>query len=477
MGPPPVIGIVCDGLRPDCVTELLMPNLHAFAREGTRFMNHRSVFPTSTRVCTSSLITGVYPRRHGLAANALFAREMKPPRVITTGQSENLIDWERALKGRLLMRRTFFQILGKNAGAILHCVSSGSAYLWNARKPARLLHPDLHWPEELRAEAEEACGPVPPAGAPDLKRCEYMLRLATEHVLPKMKPRALILHLSEPDSIQHGIGVGGSVHRQTLRGLDRLLGKFFERLDETGVRRRANILVTSDHGASSVTAMVDLEGEMEKAGLKGMGTAWTVAHSEGAALFYARRGGLKRLAPVAEFLRRAPWAGPLFSRDGKDGKGLLPGTFALGLAGCGGARGPDLLMPFQWEDEGDGLCYSSVNNKGSGGTHGSCSPWELHNFCAASGPAFHKNKEVTRPSGNIDIAPTILALAGRPVPAGMDGRPLHEGMRGAKVPKEKPVAETFEAADPGASPEYLQTLRRTRVGKRFFLDWAKLERS
>ncbi len=469
----PVIGILCDGLRPGCVTESLMPNLYSFARGGTWFENHRSVFPTSTRVCTGTLTTGVYPRKHGIAGNTLLAREMKPPRVITTGDNRNLIAWERALKGRLLRRRTFFQLLGKNAGAILHCVSSGSAYIWNARKPASLLHPDQDWPEGFGARAEEIRGPVPPSGSPDLKRCEYMLDFAAGHVLPKMKPRVLIVHLSEPDFIQHALGVGGMPHRQTLQGLDRLLGDFFGRLAETGIR--ANVIVMSDHGASSVTAMVDLEGEMKKAGLKGMGTAWAVAHSEGAALFYARRGGLRTLEPVAEFLRTMPWAGPLFSRDGKGEKGRLPGTFALGLAGCGGARGPDLLMPFQWEDKHGGRCYSSVNNKGSGGTHGSCSPYELNNFCAASGPAFHKRKSVTRPSGNIDIAPTILALCGRPVPAGLDGRPLFEGMRGAKVPRGKAVTETFEVADPRPSREYHQTLQRTRTGKRFFLDWAKLE--
>ena len=83
---------------------------------------------------------------------------------------------------------------------------------------------------------------------------------------------------------------------------------------------------------------------------------------------------------------------------------------------------------------------------------------------------------MTQPSGNIDIAPTILALCGRPVLAGLDGRPLFEGMRGAKVPAGKAVAETFEVAGPGPARGYLQTLQRTRTGKRFFLDWAKLER-
>ncbi len=480
MSRPAVIGILCDGLRPDCVREAWMPRLTALGREGVRFLSHRSVFPTSTRVCTASLVTGVYPRAHGLAGNVVFARALARPRAISTRDHKALIAWERALGGRLLRRRTFFQMLGGSC-VILSAVSPGSAYIWNARKSAALLHPDLHWPSGFRSRAESACGAVPAAASPDLERCAYMLDLAAGYVLPKMKPRALIIHLSEPDSLQHAIGVDGPLHRKTLRGLDRLIGEFLDRLNGTGTGQ-ANVLVMSDHGMSSACGMVDLEGEIRAAGVGGMGRDWAVAHSEGAALFYALRGGIRTFAPIAEFLRNRPWAGPLFSRGRGGPEGRIPGSFSLGLAGCGGARGPDMLMAFQWEDKGRGLCYSSVNNKGSGGTHGSCAPFELANLCIASGPAFKKKKEIRRPSGNIDIAPTILSLLGRAAPGGMAGRPLWEGMRGARAPAEKFRTETFRVEGRSESGAFLQTLQRTRAGHtragdRIFLDFAKLERS
>src|SRR5437899_8652757 len=62
--------VIFDGLRPDYVTPDLMPNLYAFGQRGIVFTNHHSVFPTVTRVNTSSISTGSYPERHGLLGNS-----------------------------------------------------------------------------------------------------------------------------------------------------------------------------------------------------------------------------------------------------------------------------------------------------------------------------------------------------------------------------------------------------------------------
>ena len=85
MASPRVIAIQFDGLRADALSEQITPNLLAAAERGAWFQNHRSVFPTSTRVCVSSLATGVYPQKHGLPGNSLFARELGE--TITTGNA------------------------------------------------------------------------------------------------------------------------------------------------------------------------------------------------------------------------------------------------------------------------------------------------------------------------------------------------------------------------------------------------------
>ena len=67
-----VLIVVVDGLRPDYVTDSLMPNLNQLGREGFRGLAHHAVFPTVTRVNGPSIFTGLNPGGHGLMGNAVF---------------------------------------------------------------------------------------------------------------------------------------------------------------------------------------------------------------------------------------------------------------------------------------------------------------------------------------------------------------------------------------------------------------------
>lgn len=55
-----------DGLRPDMVTEELMPNLFGFAQRSVNFESHRCCFPSATYVNLPSLVTGTTPAQHGI---------------------------------------------------------------------------------------------------------------------------------------------------------------------------------------------------------------------------------------------------------------------------------------------------------------------------------------------------------------------------------------------------------------------------
>src|SRR5687768_14925828 len=70
--------LVLDGLRPDYVTQDVMPNLHALGQRGVTFTNHHAVYPTVTRVNASSFSTGAYPERHGILGNSVFFPRVDP---------------------------------------------------------------------------------------------------------------------------------------------------------------------------------------------------------------------------------------------------------------------------------------------------------------------------------------------------------------------------------------------------------------
>jgi arylsulfatase A-like enzyme len=64
----------------------------------------------------------------------------------------------------------------------------------------------------------------------------------------------------------------------------------------------------------------------------------------------------------------------------------------------------------------------------------------------ASGPSFRRGIVSDLPSGNIDIAPTVLRLLGVTTDVALDGRPLVEGLRvAADTPPQAPGPSHHEA--------------------------------
>ena len=65
--------------------------------------------------------------------------------------------------------------------------------------------------------------------------------------------------------------------------------------------------------------------------------------------------------------------------------------------------------------------------------HGTTSPYDIHNTLIAAGPDFREHAVSDIPTGNVDLAPTLLQLLGLPVPPTMSGRVMEEALREGPV--------------------------------------------
>jgi predicted AlkP superfamily pyrophosphatase or phosphodiesterase len=68
--PPPspkVVVISVDGLRPDAITELVAPNIHALAQRGARALDAQTVMPSNTLPAHVSMLSGYAPSVHKVA--------------------------------------------------------------------------------------------------------------------------------------------------------------------------------------------------------------------------------------------------------------------------------------------------------------------------------------------------------------------------------------------------------------------------
>ena len=101
-----ILIVVFDALRPEFVRQDLMPNLSAFAQAGVRYVNTRSTFPTETRVNQTAVLTGYYPRRHGIVANRFPIFATAPAQVVNTGDDDQIAGAFAAIPGGLIAMPT-----------------------------------------------------------------------------------------------------------------------------------------------------------------------------------------------------------------------------------------------------------------------------------------------------------------------------------------------------------------------------------
>jgi hypothetical protein len=155
----------------------------------------------------------------------------------------------------------------------------------------------------------------------------------------------------------------------------------------------------------------------------------------------------------------------------------LPGTFRLNDAKIDNPHEPDIVMAFRWNDSKNqfgapGMIDADWQRKAGEGTHATLSRFDMHNTLAAAGPDFRRSQTDDLPTGNVDLAPTILHILGIKAPQKMDGRVLSEAMVNVdQVPAAgKTEAQTIEAKKDFAAGTWRQSLRTSRVGSTTYLD-------
>ncbi len=423
-----------DGLQPAQVSPGLTPVIHQLVRDGVVFSRHHAVFPTVTRANAASMVTGRHPGGHGLAANAVVVPELSPGRVIDALEP-TLARLSDASGGRVLLTPTLGEMLAVHGQTYAAVVggTSGNAYVHHPRAATAggaVLHSDFTLPALHHEAVCRRFGPWPEKLVPSVGRIQRVADVFLHYVLPLIDPDVATVWFPEPDTSQHAAGVGASVAHGALREADAQLGVILATLRQRGIA--PDVLVVSDHGYSTIVSAVDVEAEVRRAGFPpgGQPGGVAVAPNGGAALFYVRdqeRGVVDRLAT---WLAEQPWAGALVGGyDDAAGLGLLPGD----AAGIAGPRAPDITLSLGWDlDPGAngfaGRSYATGGAPGQG-THGSGSPHELRSVLVAAGPCFRRGVASDLPSGNVDLAPTILALLGLPGDGSFAGRALREAFR------------------------------------------------
>jgi predicted AlkP superfamily pyrophosphatase or phosphodiesterase len=259
--------ISIDGLNPAYVIEadrfrLKVPNLRRILQTGAYAKGVRGVLPTVTYPTHTTMLTGVFPAKHGIYSNVSFDPEIK-----NTGgwywYSEDV---------RVPTIWTAAADAGYTVGSVAWPVSvsaKGVRFLipeyWRSMKGAddlkvvrALSSPGLL--SELEKKHGKYVIDLDNATPGDWMRTRY-----AASIIRDKGAQLLTIHLASLDHIEHETGPASNAGFAALEEIDSMVGEL-----ETAIRAvapNAVVCVLSDHGMTRVDHQVNLNAAFVKAGL------------------------------------------------------------------------------------------------------------------------------------------------------------------------------------------------------------------
>jgi predicted AlkP superfamily pyrophosphatase or phosphodiesterase len=480
-----VVLVVWDGMRPDFVSKKNAPTLWKLSREGVTFHNHHAVYLSATNVNGTALITGVYPDHSGVIANHEYLPEIDGRRSLDVEIPAVVEKGDELSGGKYIIVPTIAEIIQRAGGRTVIAAAKTVGYLLDrhvspgsAKNCVTLFAGDSR-PKDALNYITKTLGPFPPLGQ-YIQGDKWTTKALTDVLWKDGVPAFSLLWLGEPDLTQHGSAPGAPPALAAIKCADENLAAVLSALDQQGARGTTDVFVVSDHGFSTIERSVDLRKILTDAGFAAKiefkdnpesGDIMLVGNG-GSVLFYVNGHEAKVTHRLVEFLQQSDFAGVIFTKE------PVQGTFSLDQAKIDlpqAACSPDVVMAFRWNDSKNQFGVPGMIDadwqRGTGqGTHATLSRFDMHNMLIAAGPDFHRAQTDDLPSGNVDLAPTILHILGIIAPQKMDGRVLSEAMVNIDAPASKPETNEVKAAKDFPSGGWRQSLKISRVGSTIYLD-------
>lgn len=449
--------VMFDGLRPDYIRPETMPRLYAAIREGSYGNNHRSVYPTVTRVNAASYATGSYPAVHGLMENSLYLSAVDTEKALNTGNANILLQVEEQTKGNLLTAISLGELL-QQRGEKLYVYSSGTtgqAFLQNHKVNGVIINPDLILPLVAQPGIINDIGTPPASTTPNTARHEWITNALCRYTLVPDGPLVSAIWFSDPDGAAHSHGIGIPITMESIKAVDAQFGRILDSLASRGLKETFNIIISTDHGFISYRGSKNLNDFLVEKGMKESKSSNDVVVAGGS--IYVNGRDKNKIRTIVAALQAEQWPGAIFTAPAKKGslKGFVPGTLSFNAMNWNHAdRTGDIVVAPAWDDEKNQYGYAGMAYANGPAGHGGSSRYEMQIALIAIGPSFSQGYVSEIPSSNIDMVPTVLHLHGITAPATMQGRVLSELFRNTPKTMYRPVSKTVSFSTNTPSGRY-----------------------
>lgn len=240
---------------------LTLPNFKAFRKKAALVESVETVYPSLTYICHTSIVTGQYPKDHGVINNTRiqpqrlspdwywYAQDISAPTIFDVakenGYTVSTILWP--VTGR--SKAIDYNIAEIFANRKWH--SQTAVSLW-ASSPKYLIEKN-HKFGHLRQGIRQ----------PELD--DFVTAVAVD-TLKNEQPDLMAIHLVDLDSTRHGFGVTSAEAKQAIQRMDSHLGELFEIIAKIPAYQDAHVVLLGDHYQIDAHAVIRPNHLFEKAG-------------------------------------------------------------------------------------------------------------------------------------------------------------------------------------------------------------------
>jgi hypothetical protein len=457
---PIVYVVVLDGLDGDHVEQGKAPfisSLLAGENAGaTYFPDSSSVIPAETNPNHTAMMSGAYPGRSGIPANAfaLYASLASEDSCIATGPfNEMALPTETSGESASCpLAQMVFEAIGRqgnpdelSTAGIFGKPKLGRIFAGRNLDPARRDLDYLWAPCASGADDDDYCGDVPTNpisgyALDDATVMDQVLASARDGVLGPGglgRPDLTFVNLHQIDSAGHASGTG-SVYDVAIAQADEQIERLVGELRARGEWKHTVLILVSDHSMDETPSKLVLTDTLTDAGIaesdflavdNGSVDLIYLADRESAArhdLLARMRAAILAEPGVAEVLYREP--NPVDGGDAHTVDAAHPEWRSSG------ERSGDLFVTAQ---PGYAFSESSSTSNPLPGNHGA--PQTADNFLAVTGGSELVRTRTVTGQGrranpvNVDIAPTVMGLLGLFAPEDSRGTFLRPAFKRAAL--------------------------------------------
>ena len=416
-------------VREDVARMAEKPNFQKIMEKRAEVTGVCSVYPASTYPAHTTLMTGCYPKKHGVYSN--FPLQTASDGVAHWPTESNRIFapdlFSVAKRAGFTTAAVYWPITANNPG-IDHGINEYFFYYPGEGERAEEIFAAQGSDEAaLRAVRENLhLFPRKTAGAdPSETLFDKFLMGCTCSLIRNEKPDVLLVHNCCLDSNRHAGGVFGPWLPEALDQVDAWLGDVLDVMEEAGVYGDTNFVILSDHGQRDCTKTVRMNVLLEQEGLlqlSPLGTvyswlAYTQSNGMSTTVYLSDNTNEKLYRRVFDCLKKLQATGEYgIERIWTRGE----------LTECYGQSGPFSFMieaeeGVRFVNDLTGPVFEAGPVKG---VHGYMPDKGPQPIFMGQGPAFREGAVLERAS-LVDVAPTLAAVLGQSMPEA-DGRVLTE---------------------------------------------------